>query len=164
MWLVILFVFVGISTRLIPHFPNFAPIAAVALFSGTYFKKKYGWLLPLGIYIISDLIIGLHQTVLFTWGSILLIYFLGKYLRSKKTAMNMLIFTLSSSFLFFLITNFGVWLMGWYPQNFAGLLSCYINALPFFRASLVSNFAYVIIFFGAYEYFAKKIKLAHETA
>ncbi|MCF7887501.1 MAG: hypothetical protein K9L71_03720 [Candidatus Omnitrophica bacterium] len=163
MWLVILFIFIGISTRLIPHFPNFAPIAAVALFSGVYWKKKYGWLLPLGIFIASDLIVGIHQTILFTWGSIVLIYFLGKMLQTRKTVGNTLLFTLVSSVLFFLITNFGVWLMGWYPQNLAGLVSCYANALPFFRISLISNFAYVTIFFGIYEYLTRKYKLAQET-
>ncbi|MFO8052397.1 MAG: DUF6580 family putative transport protein [Candidatus Omnitrophota bacterium] len=164
MWLVILFVFIGISARLVPHFPNFAPIAAVALFSGVYFKKKYGWLLPLGIFIGSDLIVGLHQTVIFTWGTIVLIYFLGKILQAKKTVSNTFLFTLISSVVFFLTTNFGVWLMGWYPKNLSGLISCYVNALPFFRMSLISNFAYVAIFFGAYEYLTKKYKLARKAA
>ncbi|MCF7877603.1 MAG: hypothetical protein K9M14_04680 [Candidatus Omnitrophica bacterium] len=160
MWLVILFVFIGISARLIPHVPNFAPIAAVALFSGVYFRKKHGWLLPLGVYMVSDLIVGLHQTIFFTWGSILLIYFLGKILQTKKTAANIVVFGLASSFIFFLITNFGVWLMGWYPQNLAGLISCYINALPFFRMSLISNMVYMAVFFGVYEYCMRKTKLA----
>lgn len=164
MWFVILFVLIGISARLFPHLPNFAPIAAVALFSGVYFKKKYGWLLPLGIFVISDLIVGLHQTVIFTWGTIVLIYFLGRVLQNKKTIANTAIFTLASSFIFFVITNFGVWLMGWYPPNLSGLISCYINALPFFRVSLMANFAYGLVFFGAYEYFLKRTKLAHQAA
>ncbi|MCF7887208.1 MAG: hypothetical protein K9L71_02195 [Candidatus Omnitrophica bacterium] len=164
MWFVILFVFIGIFARFVPHFPNFTPIAAVALFSGVYFKKKYGWLLPLGIFIGSDLIVGLHQTVIFTWGTIVLIYFLGKALQNRKTITNTAIFTLASSFIFFLTTNFGVWLMGWYPPTLAGLTSCYINALPFFRMSLMANFAYGLVFFGAYEYLAKKHKLAYKAA
>lgn len=163
MWLVILFVIIGIASRLAPHFPNFAPIAAVALFSGTYFRKRYGWLLPLGIYIISDFIVGMHSVVLFTWGSIVLIYFLGKILQTRKTITNTFIFTLISSVLFFVVTNFGVWLMGWYPQNLQGLISCYLAALPFFRMSLVSNFSYVVIFFGAYEYISKRYKLAQQA-
>ncbi|MCF7869866.1 MAG: hypothetical protein K9L69_03945 [Candidatus Omnitrophica bacterium] len=164
MWLVILFVIIGISARFFPHLPNFAPIAVVALFSGVYFKKKYGWLLPLGIYIISDLMIGLHQTIFFTWGTIVFIYFLGRALQTRKTTTNTAVFTLASSFIFFLITNFGVWLMGWYPPTLAGLTSCYINALPFFRVSLIANFSYGLVFFGAYEYFVKRTKLAHQAA
>ncbi len=164
MWLGILFIGVGILVRLIPHVPNFAPLAAVALFSGVYFNKKYGWLLPLGIYVLSDLIIGLHNTVIFTWSSILIIYFLGRSLQRKKTVISTFLYTLVSSVIFFVVTNFGVWLMGWYPPTLEGLVQCFIYALPFFRMSLVSNFVYVIVFFGVYEYFLSKSKLASNIA
>ncbi len=164
MWLAVLFILVGVFSRLIPHLPNFSPLVAMALFSGVYLNKKNAWLLPLGIFLISDLIIGLHQVIFFTWGSIILIYFLGRYLRKRKSVANTLIFTLAGSFLFFLITNFGVWIMGWYPPNLAGLASCYLNALPFFRTSLISDFVYVVAFFGVYEYFTKKVELAREAA
>ncbi len=164
MWLAILFIIIGVASRLIPHLPNFAPLAAIALFSGVYLKQKNAWLIPLGAFLISDLIIGLHSTIPFTWGSILLIYFLGKQLKKRKTVLNTISFTLASSFLFFLVTNFGVWLIGWYPRNLAGLVNCYISAIPFFRTSLISNFAYVVVFFGAYEYFTREAKLARKAA
>jgi len=164
MWLMILFIILGIFARLIPHIPNVAPLAAVALFSGVYLNRKHGYLIPLGIYIISDLIIGFHNTIFFTWFSIVLIYFLGFWLRRRKTVTNTASFTLLSSILFFIVTNFGVWLMGWYPQNLEGLKQCFIYALPFFRLSLIANFAYVAVFFGAYEYFLSKKKSILETA
>ncbi|UCC94963.1 MAG: hypothetical protein JSW40_09170 [Candidatus Omnitrophota bacterium] len=163
MWLAIVFIIIGISSRLLPHIPNLSPLVAVALFSGVYWNKKYGYLLPLSIYILSDLIIGLHSTVIFTWSSILLIYLLGTYLRKRKTFANTALYTLSSSLLFFVITNFGVWLMGWYPHTPEGLLQCYMRAIPFFRTSLIGNFIYVGILFGAYEYFLARRVLAKET-
>ncbi len=150
--------------RLFPHIPNFAPLAAVALFSGVYLNKKHGYLIPLGIYILSDLIIGLHGTVVFTWGSILIIYFLGRELKKRKGLVSTFVYTLVCSVLFFIITNLGVWLMGWYPHTARGLVQCFIYALPFFRMSLVSNFLYVAAFFGAYEFFLAKTKTAKETA
>ena len=134
----------------------------VALFAGVYLNKRHGYLLPLGIYIISDFFIGFHNTVFFTWSSIILIYFLGVYLRRRKTISNTLLFTLSSSILFFIITNFGVWLMGWYPRTLSGLLQCYTMAVPFFRTSLLANFIYVAITFGLYEYFLSRRSLAHQ--
>lgn len=161
MWLAVLFIVVGLLSRLFPVLPNFSPLVAIALFSGLYLSKKY-WLLPLAIYIVSDLIIGLHSVWFFTWGSVMLIYFLGRRLKKQKTLLNTVFFTLSSSCLFFLITNFGVWLMGWYPRNLTGIISCYLNAIPFFRASLFSDLAYVAVFFGAYEFALKKIKLAQK--
>lgn len=163
MWLAVLFIIAGVLSRLIPHLPNFAPLVAMALFAGTYLKHRYAWLLPLAVYFLSDLILGLHSTLFFTWGSVLLIYFLGRTLSKKKTIANTLLFTLAASVLFFLITNFGVWAMGWYQPNLAGLITSYLNALPFFRTALVADFFYVAVFFGSYEFFAQKIKLAQKV-
>jgi len=163
MWLAIIFIILGVFSRLLPHLPNFSPLAAVTLFSGVYCNKRHGYLLPLAIFILSDLIIGLHNTVLFTWLSIVLIYFLGVQLRKRKTVSSVIGYTFISSTLFFIITNFGVWLMGWYPRTLQGFFQCYVYAFPFFRVSLIANFIYVIIFFGAYEYFLSKRILVQET-
>jgi len=149
-------IILGVLTRLIPHIPNFSPLVGIALFSGTYLKKRYSFLVPLGIYILSDVVIGLHKTVIFTWASIILIYFVGRYLKNRKTIANLFIYTFFSSCLFFIITNFGVWLLGWYPPNLAGLIQCYILALPFFRTSLLANFIYAGMLFGMYEYLLKR--------
>ena len=156
MWIAIVIIFITLFARLIPHVPNFSPLVAVALFSGVYLKKRYSFLIPLSIIIFSDLIIGFHNTIIFTWGSVLLIYFLGKNLAKRKNLLTTVSYTLISSVLFFIITNFGVWLMGWYPRTAAGLLNCYIMAIPFFRTSLAANLIYVGIMFGIYEYFLLK--------
>ncbi|OQX86344.1 MAG: hypothetical protein B6D55_06250 [Candidatus Omnitrophica bacterium 4484_70.2] len=137
--LAILFLIIfTIITRIIPHPPNFTPLIAVALFSGVYFKKRFSFLIPLSIYVISDLILGVSDVSLFCWITIVFIYSLG-----------------TSSILFFLITNFGVWLMGWYPQNWQGLIQCYIAALPFFRNTLISAILYTAVLFGGYEFLLK---------
>lgn len=162
MWLAVIFISIGIFSRLIPHMPNFSPLVAVALFSGVYWNKKYGFLLPLGIYVISDMIIGLHDVVIFTWSSILVIYFIGTYVR-RRSISSTIIYTLISSVLFFIITNFGVWLAGWYPHTVEGFISCYVMALPFFRTSLLANLLFVGVLFGVYEYFLSKKVLAQEV-
>ena len=163
MFWVTIFAAIGIFSRLLPHVPNFSPLVAVALFSGVYFDKKHGYLIPLAMYMVSDLIIGIHSTVIFTWPSIILIYFLGRFLKNKKTFVNTVIFTFLSAFLFFIITNFGVWFMGWYPHNMGGLVKCYIFAIPFFRVSLLADFIYVGALFGVYEYFFLRKKLAQRA-
>ncbi|MFC1514322.1 DUF6580 family putative transport protein [Candidatus Omnitrophota bacterium] len=153
----------GLVTRLMPHIPNFAPIVAIALFSGAFLNKKFGMWLALALYVITDLIIGMHDVILFTWSSILLISFIGARIKKKKMT-NMLGYTLLSSALFFVITNFGVWLAGWYPPTLAGLASCYISALPFFRTSLLVNLIYAGVLVKVYEFCLQKIRsknLAH---
>lgn len=155
-------VIAGILLRLIPHEPNFAPIAAIALFSSVYLPRKYALIIPLSIIIISDFFLGWHNTILFTWGSFLLIGIIGLYLKNHKNIVNTLSATLGSSLLFFIITNLGVWLMtAWYPKTLIGLVNCYTMAIPFFKNTLLSDLFYVTVFFGSYElvklYYYKKI-------
>ena len=52
---------------------------------------------------------------------------------------------------FFIVSNFGVWLGGtMYPMTFEGLVTCYVAAIPFFRATLTSNILFSFILFGGY--------------
>jgi hypothetical protein len=162
MWMPVIFIIIGVFSRLIPHIPNFSPLVAVSLFSGVYWDKKHGYLLPLSIYIFSDLLIGLHNTVIFTWSSIIIIYFLGRHIK-RRNVTSTITYTLASSLLFFIITNFGVWLMGWYAHTLEGLIECYVLALPFFRTSLLADLVFVGVLFGAYEYFLSKRVLAKEA-
>ncbi|MBN2119435.1 MAG: hypothetical protein JW734_00075 [Candidatus Omnitrophica bacterium] len=156
--IVITLFIIGLISRIIPHAPNFVPIVAIALFSGAYLDKKYSLWLALGLYVISDLIIGLHQVVIFTWTSVFIITLIGIALNKRKSPGRTLAYTLLSSVLFFIVTNFGVWASGWYPKTLQGLTQCYIAALPFFRTSLLSNLAYVTVLFGVYEFFTYRLK------
>lgn len=156
--------------RLIPHIPNFTPLLSLAVFCGGYIDKKYSYILPLLLYVASDLIIGLHGVIFFTWGSIFLIalgakFFLNpkktypkRQISSHKTSFFSTIFyTIFASLFFFIVTNFGVWFAGWYPHNWTGLWQCYINALPFFRISLLGDIFFVSLLAGAYNFAFAKI-------
>ena len=66
--------------------------------------------------------------------------------------------SLLSSLVFFIVTNFGVWVMGWYPPTLAGLVNCYIMGLPFLRDFTVSTLLYSAVFFTAYEVIARRVK------
>jgi len=156
MMITIAFIAIVVFSRLVPHAPNVSPLVAASLFAGAYLNKKIGWIIPLGMYIISDLIIGLHNTVIFTWSSAVLIYFIGVWMSSRKTVFAAIGCSLVSSLVFFVVTNFGVWLMGWYPRTAEGLTQCFIAAIPFFRASLLADLAYVAVMFGTYEYFVSR--------
>jgi hypothetical protein len=156
--LALILLIVGIIFRFIPHLANFTPILAIALFGGVYLNKKYAIVMPLALMILSDAFLGIHNTVLFTWGSIVLISGLGMLIRAKKNAINVTLSAVSSAVLFFIITNFGVWLMGWYPRTLNGLISCYTLAIPFFRTMLASTMVFSLVLFGIYEIVAHKVK------
>jgi len=151
-------VVIGIALRLAPHAPNFTPVAAIALFGGAYLNKRRALVIPLSLMIISDFILGLHNVVIFTWGSFILITLLGFWIKKQKNIFRIVSMSVVSSIVFYIVSNFGVWLMGWYPHNLKGLIDCYVMALPFLRSFTLATLFYVVIFFGVYELVARFVK------
>lgn len=143
----------GIFSRLVPHPANMALVTGAAIFAGSRMDKTSGILVPLAIMFVSDLVIGTHSTMLFTWGSFALISLLANQVLFKKhTLPRLASVTIVSSILFFVISNFGVWLVGHiYPLTFSGLTTCFVNALPFFRNTIVGDVIYTGSIFGIYE-------------
>ena len=130
-------------TRFLPHLPNLTPIGAIALFSGAKLKGINRYLLPLIIMLLTDAIIGFHNTMVFVYGSFLIITLLGAILQSKTTYLRIFGSALIASIIFFLITNFGVWLVGpMYPKTIAGLVQTYVMGIPFFRNTLLGDLIY----------------------
>jgi len=155
--LVFVLLIIGIFSRILWHVPNFTPVIALALFGGTYLQKRQAIILPISLMLLSDMIIGFHNIMFFTYSSMLLIALLGIWLKSRKTMPNILGASILSAVVFFIITNFGSWLV-MYPHTVAGLQQCYIAAIPFFRYQLFSALAYGGVFFGLYEVTAHFIK------
>ena len=150
----ILLVLIVASMRLIPHPPNFVPIAAIALFAGVYFSKRTAFILPVAAMIISDIFIGYYEISLMAvvYGSFLLYVLLGFWLKKNKKWYTIGGSAILGAVLFFLITNFAVWAFTpWYAKTLSGLIQCYLMALPFFRNTLFGNLFYVSAFFGIYE-------------
>ena len=146
-------VLAGAIMRLLPHYPNFTPIAAMALFGGAYFtNKKLAFIIPFAAMIISDLILGFHSTMPAVYLSFALIVMIGFYLRQTKNVLNIALASLSSSILFFVITNFAVWISGgMYPLNSLGLAECFTAAIPFFQYNILGDLLYTGIFFSVFE-------------
>lgn len=149
------FIAAGIVLRMIPHLPNFAPIAAMALFGGVYLNKKYALLIPLLALFLSDLLIGFYSPwiMLSVYGSFALIGGIGFYLKKHKNARNIVGASLLGSIIFFLITNFAVWAApySFYPHTFQGLMQSYLMGLPFFRNTLMGDLFYTGAMFGLME-------------
>ena len=142
----------AVILRLLPHPANFAPIAALALFGGVYLDKKYAFIIPLVAMFIADIFLGFHNTMVFVYGSFLLTGLIGLWVKSHKSFATIAGAALTSSLLFFIITNFGVWFMGnMYPKTVSGLFACYSAAIPFFRNTVLGDLFYTGIFFGSYE-------------
>ena len=121
--------------RVLPHWPNFTPIAAMALFAGTYFdKKQYAFAIPFVSMFLSDIILGFHSNMPAVYLGFAITVLIGMAIRRKVNVGSVVLASLSSSVIFFLITNFSSWLASpFYPQTFTGLVECYVAGLAFFR-------------------------------
>jgi hypothetical protein len=141
----------GAAARVLPHPANFAPVAALALFSGVTMPRRLALTVPLFAMIASDVIIGPHDLAAFTWGSFATIAFLGGFLRTKARPGTLCLGTVAGSVFFFLVTNFGVFLFGGlYPRTAEGLVRCYALALPFFRNTFLGDLFFSAVLFGAF--------------
>jgi len=136
------------ASRFIPHPPNFTSLLALSFYVPALLGIRF---LPVLIisFVITDYFIGFHSYALFTWGSVLLIgliskYFVGNIAKRVSGA-------LLGAFIFFLITNFGVWSLGSYGYSLDGLVLCYTLAIPFFAYSLISTFTFAALIESIYK-------------
>ncbi|WP_337873220.1 DUF6580 family putative transport protein [Ignavibacterium sp.] len=164
-WFLTFLVFVAAAIRLIPHPPNFAPIAAMALFGGAYFNKKsLAFAVPLAAMFLTDAIIGFHSSMWIVYVSFAVIVLIGMVLLKKVSVKNVIAASVTASLSFFIITNFGVWAFGtMYPKNITGLIECYIAAIPFIQNTLIGDLFYSGIMFGIYEFIKSKIPVLSEA-
>jgi len=152
----IFLIILGIGSRLAAHTPQFTAILAVAMFAGLYLSPRLALTVPVALMIATDLVLGFHDTMVFTYGSMLAISLIGLWLAPRKNFRTVLGGSIISSGLFFVVTNFGAWLSPLYPHTWAGLRECYIMAVPFFRSTLVSTVAYSLVLYAGYEWAVKR--------
>ena len=124
------------ASRFIPHPPNFTSLMALSFYIPAILGKRF---IPALIvsFAITDIFIGFHNTTFFTWGSVLIIGLLSN--NFKKNILPRIFGALSGCFIFFVLTNFGVWSLGLYGYTFDSLITCYILAIPFFGNTIIST-------------------------
>ena len=135
----LIFFFLTIS-RLIPHEPNFTPILSISILGflfSTILSVKV--LIVLGSMFFSDLIIGTHDFILYVYFSLIILIIFS----NSKNYIYMIFF---GPLIFFIITNFGVWLnSSYYTKNINGLIESFYMAIPFFKNTILSTFFYCIL-------------------
>ncbi|MDC0094067.1 hypothetical protein OAI86_07065 [Alphaproteobacteria bacterium] len=134
--------------RIIPHPPNFTPVIAMSFYLPLFFGLGS---LPFIIlaFAITDYFIGLHSLLIWTWGGLVIIGIISKF---GTNIFLRVLMTITSALIFFIISNFGVWLTSmFYSPNLQGLMNCYIMGLPFFGNTLLST----LLFGALFEFFIK---------
>jgi len=158
-------------TRLLPHPHNFTPIGAMALFGAAYFNRQ--WLLlvvPFAALFFSDLFInnviyrelyGGQFTLISSWwiyAAFALVMLAGMgWVGKQVNTIRVFGASLSASAIFFLVTNFSVWVSsGMYPKTLAGLAACYTAGIPFLGNTVLGDLFFSSALFGVYEWSRRK--------
>ncbi len=147
-------VVVCVFGRLMPHAPNFTPMAAVALFGGAYFSRaRVAAAVSISAMFASDAVIGFYDVRMMAvvYAALLAPIALRRFLRGRFLAARVGLCAASGSVLFFLVTNFAVWLFsGIYPNTLAGLVDCYTAGLAFFQYTLSGDLCWSAALFGGH--------------
>ena len=140
------------ASRFIPHPPNFTSLLALSFYIPAVFGIRF---IPIVIFalLFTDLIIGFHSTMFFTMGSVVLIGIMSKFF--NKSILIRIFGALGGALIFYILTNFGVWLSGTYGYTLVGLTNCYVLALPFFGYSIISTLFFSVIIESVYKFFQK---------
>ena len=139
-----------------PHMANVTPFFAISILAGFVLGRDRavlsGVLAALAMFV-GDLMIELHWSMLFVYAGVAMAALVGSFgseILSKpstgwlKQALGAFVMAGLASTIFFVISNAGVWLVGeLYPMTFAGLVQCFVMAIPFFTKSLAAD-----LFFG----------------
>jgi hypothetical protein len=156
--LMMLFVVAAVGMRFLPHAWNFTPVVAMLLLAGAFMKRKQLWV-PILALVASDFALNLwvYRTPgaadqYFTWSAYLIILGMALWaLPGRVRWMRVGTTTIAGSCIFFLISNFGVWMTGtMYPRTMGGLITCYGMGVPFFRSAALGDLLYAGAFFGVY--------------
>lgn len=139
--------------RLVPHYPNFTPVAATALFGSFLLRRRFAIFIPLTAMLVSDLFIGFYE-----WKIMLVVYaalsfpiLFGELLRRRLQVTTVAASSLAASVVFFTTTNFAVWFFGsMYSHGLKGLLECYAAGVPFFKYTLAGDAFWAASLFSAY--------------
>ena len=164
-WTVIGLVLAAAFSRLFPHPHNFAPIAALAVFSGACFSsRRWAPFVALGSLFLSDVLLQLTYQAGWqnAWGFYSgqwVVYLctlasvgFGLLIRRDRKIATIAGATIGGSIAFFLVTNFA-FVYGAesiYPRTLQGVMISYEAGLPFFRNSLLGDLFYSAVLFGAF--------------
>jgi hypothetical protein len=140
-------------TRLVPHPFNFTAIGALALFSGSVIpNRKLAFCMPLVVMLLTDALLGFHQSMIPVYLCFAITVFLGMYMVEKINVLSVTAASVLSSILFFAITNLPFWYadISLYPLTWQGTVESYTAALPFFGNQLAGDLFYNATLFGVF--------------
>ena len=144
-------VLIGLFSRLVTHEWNFTAIGAISILAGLMISNKYlKFAVPLIVMLISDAVIGFHNTMLFVYAGFFLMTLISTVFKDSKTVQKLFLAPLAASLAFFFISNSGVWFMDQlYSKILAGLMECFLMGVPFYKAQFLADMILTPVLFYA---------------
>jgi len=145
--------FAGALSRLVPHPMNFAPITALALLGGFYFKKSWqSFLIPMSALLLSDLFLEPYTYVWAVYGSFFLIAFASRLAPKNLAWVKKMGFVIPSTLFFFFVTNSAYFFQGGlYPFTIEGYFACLAAGIPFLKNAITGDLFYGVVLLGTAE-------------
>ncbi len=150
------------ASRFLPHPPNFACVSALGMFAGCYLVGRRAYLVPMAVLLLSDVIgqafqvpgMGFYSPIamLFVYAGAMAAVPVGRWMSRNQSKLRLPAGSLAASCIFFLLSNLGVWFAGWDPMTGAGLVTCFVNAIPFFGYTVAGDLFFTVLLFGVWEF------------
>lgn len=156
--MVVILILLAAASRLLPHPPNFTPVAALGVFGGAMLGRRAAWFVPVGALFASDLVLGFYLPVIMFWNYLGLLACVGLgsgLLRARRGPVRIAGGAIASSLVFFALSNFGMWASGYYPRTAAGLGRTYAMGLPFLGNTFASDVLFTAALFGGHALLAR---------
>jgi hypothetical protein len=149
---IVAMIVVAAASTLIPHPPNFTPLAAIALFAGAKLNDlRLAFVVTIATLLLRDAIIGFHVLMPIVYACYAFNVWLGSRVGSSQSPARVAAVSIGGSIVFFVITNFAVWItLGAYDYSISGLSACYVAAIPYLRNTFASDLLYSMLMFGAF--------------
>lgn len=173
-------ILVAAFSRIVPHMPNFSPMEAITLFAAAHFARKWQvFLIPIAALWLSSLFIDnfiyIEENPKFVWiykgfhwqyASYALIALMGLSIFRRSVTTKKIVFgSFASGLIFFLVSNFGVWVQDdFYRHDMAGLITCYAAGLPFYTGTLLGDVFYTTVLFGGYALLRQQFPVLQTSA
>ena len=149
---------IATMAHLIPHPFGVSSVGATALYAGAH-GGRFFWATPLIPLTAGAILLGFYDPLVmaFVFGGFMLSTLAGRWLLRRRRSYGRYAAAIATgAVIFYVVSNFAIWLVGYYPPTAAGLAQCYLNGLPFLGQAMVADAAYCFVLFGLHKHLEQR--------